>query len=52
MFEYSSMFWNIAELPTACDKHNCSVTKRMAAYSKLLLGNISNRFGAVDIPYW
>lgn len=52
MRKYSSMFWKSAELPTAWDKHNCTVTSKIVAYSKLPLGNISNTFGAVDKPYW
>lgn len=52
MCKTSSRFWKSAELPTACDKHNCTVTNNVATYNKLLAGNISNTFAAVDIPYW
>lgn len=52
MRKYSSIFWKSAELPTACDKHNCNVTNNVAAINKLLFGNISKTFAAVDMPYW
>lgn len=51
IFRVSSMCWNSAELPTALDRHNCSVTIIMAKYSKLLRGSSSRMLGVTELPY-
>lgn len=47
----SSMCWNSAELPTALERHSCSVTSMMAKYSILLGGSISSTFDDTMSPY-
>lgn len=47
----SSMCWNSAELPTALDRHSCSVTSIMAKYSILPGGSITSTFADTMLPY-